>query len=150
MSRRYGIQSGSLQTYFLKQITEAMYFDPPLDPHEVNHSVVQQMPSRIREALITVDYASSATILGALSQLDAVAEDRKRMRKQNSPVGGNHGVYYTSNNQNQGVRNSNLSPGSNGNNARRVGNNSVLITITDLRRYNQRARPCTRTVPNGY
>lgn len=95
-SRKHTGQSGTLQTFFLKQITEAEYFSPPLDPYELNYTVVQQLPIRVRKSLVTVDYTDSNSIANSLSQLDMVNEERDRFHRatpnQNNSCNNNHGT----------------------------------------------------------
>ena len=94
LSSPYTVQSGSLQTYFFKQITEAQYFDPPLDPLEINYTIIQQLPTQVQNSLISIDYTSMDAISGALSKLDAIANERERL-KRNNPTN----TSYSSNNR---------------------------------------------------
>lgn len=54
---------------FLNKL-EAQYFQPKMDAYELHYSVVQQMPLRVREALVAVDYADGKNIIKTLAQLD--------------------------------------------------------------------------------
>lgn len=89
-SRRHTGQSGPLQTFFLKQITEAQYFNPALDPYELNYTVVQQLPVRVRESLVTADYTDTNAIAHSLSQLDMVNEERDRFHRPPSNQNNNY------------------------------------------------------------
>ena len=70
LAKRFDSSDGNLQTYFLKQVKEAQHFVPRMDAYELHYIVIQQMPIRVREALVTVDFTDIKKIQQALSQLD--------------------------------------------------------------------------------
>ncbi|XP_046614681.1 uncharacterized protein LOC124302493 [Neodiprion virginianus] len=82
-SRKYKSQDGSLQMYFFKQIVEAKYFTPKLDVFEVNYTIIQQLPNRIRDILATVNFSDTKQIEQTLSQLDSTYQERENEKRQN-------------------------------------------------------------------
>ncbi|KAK2577040.1 hypothetical protein KPH14_012851, partial [Odynerus spinipes] len=98
-NRRYQYGGRSMVEYFQEQLREARYFDPPLTEYEVNYSILQQYPMRIREALAVINYESTDVILQALGQVGDFQEERynnndrrKNNRTENTPV--NHVSLY--------------------------------------------------------
>lgn len=84
-SRRYAMGDGTMQSYFLRQASVAQYFSPKLDQYEINYSVVQQLPMRARDVLVTVDYAATNVVARALAQLDASYEENRNRESRRSP-----------------------------------------------------------------
>lgn len=80
--RRYKQSDGNLRTYYLKQVKEAQYFEPKMSDYEINYSIVQQMPYRIKESMIAIDFSKTAVIEAALSQLDAIQEEKDNDQKR--------------------------------------------------------------------
>lgn len=80
-SKRYKSQDGSLQTYFFKQLRDAKYFVPKLDQYEINYTIVQTLPWRVRDALATVNLADTKAVESAISYLDSCHEDREKERR---------------------------------------------------------------------
>lgn len=78
--RKYKSSDGSMHSYFYKQLKETRYFDPPLTPYEINYSIIQQLPSRIRSNLSTVNFSDSNSVAQALAQIDLAQEDFERQR----------------------------------------------------------------------
>ncbi|KAK2575340.1 hypothetical protein KPH14_012742 [Odynerus spinipes] len=99
LSRRYRQQEGALQDYFYKQIRAARYFEPEMSTYEINYSVAQQFPIRIREALSTVDYSCTSAMVQALAQLESIQRERETERRRNLWEEGR------ANNQRNGVAN---------------------------------------------
>ena len=64
-SRRYTSADSSMQSYFFQQSTAAQYFTPKLEQYEINYSVVQQLPMRARDALVTIDYGNTNAVARA-------------------------------------------------------------------------------------
>lgn len=79
--RKYKSGDGSMHTYFYKQIKETRYFEPPLTPYEINFTIVQQFPPRVRSSLATINYNDSNRIAQALSQLDLAQENFIRQKE---------------------------------------------------------------------
>ena len=113
LAKRFDPTRGNLQSYFLQQIKEAQYFLPKMESYEVNFIIVQQMPIRVREALVTVDYSSMDKVLQALAQLDATFIDKNNIQKKSynksnqspSQSGNYHGI---DNRDRQNVRSSHV------------------------------------------
>lgn len=81
------------------------------------------MPARIRESLVTVDYASSSAISAALAQLDMVSDERERAKKGNISANTYSGNYHNGQ-TNRGPPNSNSTPTAPSNFPRRPAVNS--------------------------
>ena len=81
LSQRFDPNQGNLQTFFLNQVKEAKYFVPKMESYEVNFSIVQQMPIRVREALVAIDFSDMNKGLQALSQLDATHAEKSLNQK---------------------------------------------------------------------
>ena len=84
-SRRYTSAESSMQSYFFKQSSAAQYFIPKLEQYEINYSVVQQLPMRARDALVTIDYGNTNAVARALAQLDASFEESKSRDVRRNP-----------------------------------------------------------------
>lgn len=100
LAKRFDGNKGNLQTYFLNQIRDAQYFIPRLEAYELHYTVIQQMPTRIRDALATVDFSNFDKISQALSQLDLTFQEKTNNRKQTVDSGG-HAENPTENRGNQ-------------------------------------------------
>lgn len=48
-----------------------------MDQYEINYSVVQQLPMRARDALVTIDYGDINIVARALAQLDLSFEENR-------------------------------------------------------------------------
>lgn len=88
-SRRYSWKDGSLHSYFQQQLRETRFFDPPLTPYEINFTIIQQLPQRIRAVLATVNFSETNLITQALTQIDSSQEDMtqdrgREVRNQNN------------------------------------------------------------------
>lgn len=81
-SKRYQKQDGSLQTYFFKQVREAKYFTPKLSQFEINYTIIQQLPWRIRDALATVNMNDLKSVENAISYLDLDFEERENDKRK--------------------------------------------------------------------
>lgn len=84
-ARRYAQSDQSMQSYFHKQASVAQYFTPKLDQYEINYSVVQQLPMRARDALVTINYGDTNAVARALAQLDASFEESKNREIRRNP-----------------------------------------------------------------
>ncbi|KAK2578319.1 hypothetical protein KPH14_012620 [Odynerus spinipes] len=84
LSRRYRYTDGSMLEYFYKQLRAALHFEPELNKYEINYSIIQQFPVRVREATASVDYTDVNSIAQALSRLDGVQRDRDFYKKRNA------------------------------------------------------------------
>ncbi|KAK2577556.1 hypothetical protein KPH14_000789 [Odynerus spinipes] len=81
--------------YFQGQIREAQYFDPPLTSYEINYSIIQQYPMRIRETLAVINYENTDAILQALEQVGEFQDEKynqnerrkNNYRTENATVG---------------------------------------------------------------
>ncbi|XP_046416733.1 putative uncharacterized protein DDB_G0272516 [Neodiprion fabricii] len=98
-SRRYNQQDGSLQTYFFKQLKEAKYLLPKLDQFEINYTIIQQLPYKIRDTLATVNMADTKIIEQALSQLDVNYEERNNNKHKYQNQSNNNQVNNVNNMQ---------------------------------------------------
>ena len=93
LSRRYRANDGSYQEYFYKQLRNAKYFEPELTTYEITFSVIQQFPSRVREALASVNYENTEAVLQVLARLDALQRERDGDRRHNNAWEGNQNNY---------------------------------------------------------
>ncbi|KAK2577568.1 hypothetical protein KPH14_012858 [Odynerus spinipes] len=118
-ARRFDPRKETLQTFFLFQITEARWFLPKLDQYTINYRVVQQLPVRVREALVTIDFSNVSTVTTALAQLDLTYEERENDRRR--IVDRNHNRNNYTNNDTARIRGLRMTRYSNGsvNNFRR-------------------------------
>ena len=87
--KRYRLSDGSLLLYFYQQVKASQHIEPIMSSYEVNYSIVQQLPSRIREILSVVDYSNTHIIAQALEQLDANREIDKEVDKPRTVWGRN-------------------------------------------------------------
>lgn len=62
-SRRFSPKKGNLQSYFMNKIYEAQYLFSEMDIGEIFYRIIQQMPNRVKDALVTVDYLNFEKIL---------------------------------------------------------------------------------------
>lgn len=92
-TRRYKAHENTLQTYYLKQAKEAQYFEPKLTDYEINYSIIQQMPVRVRENLVAIDFSDNNLVETALAQLDLAQEEREREKRRNSQPNNNDQAY---------------------------------------------------------
>ena len=53
-----------------------------MESYEVHFCIIQQMPFRVREALVAVDFSDLSKVLQALAQLDATYTKRKSNQKE--------------------------------------------------------------------
>lgn len=100
-SKRYNTQEGSLQTYFFKQLKEARYLRPKLEQFEINYTIIQQLPQRIRNILATVNMSDVKAIEQALSHLDVNWEEKSNNRQQSQGSNNQANNWQTQNNQQQ-------------------------------------------------
>ncbi|XP_048514938.1 uncharacterized protein LOC125501868 [Athalia rosae] len=107
LSRRYRQQDGSLLTYFYKQLRDTRHFQPKLPTYEINYLIAQQLPSRVRTALATVDLANTNLVVQVLSQLDEVHEEYEK--RESGRVNGHHYNNQGQNSGNKNIRSANLS-----------------------------------------
>ncbi|XP_015601599.1 uncharacterized protein LOC107270787 [Cephus cinctus] len=78
--RRYKLSDGNMLTYFYEQVKAAQYLSPRIGNYEIHYTIIQQLPVRVREILVTVDYADATIIVQALEQL---AKSRKWEAERN-------------------------------------------------------------------
>ncbi|KAK2577109.1 hypothetical protein KPH14_011877 [Odynerus spinipes] len=83
LSRQYRQHEGALQNYFYRQIRAARYLEPEMSIYEINYSIAQQFPIRIREALSAVDYANTSAMAQALAQLELLQKERETEGRRN-------------------------------------------------------------------
>lgn len=81
-ARRFEPGKSTLQSYFLSQYKEAQYFLPIPEVYEINYSIIQQLPIRVREALTAIDYSEVNKVTQALAHLDLTHEERENSRKR--------------------------------------------------------------------
>ena len=67
--------------YLFSQYKEARYFLPMLGSYEINYSIIQQLPLRVREALTAIDYSDRNKLTQALAHLDLTHEERENGRR---------------------------------------------------------------------
>ncbi|XP_043474362.1 uncharacterized protein LOC122506313 [Leptopilina heterotoma] len=79
-SRRFIPKRGNLQSYFMNQIYEAQYLFSEMDIGEIFYRIIQQMPNRVKDALVTVDYLNFDKILQSLVNLDLIYQDKQNAR----------------------------------------------------------------------
>lgn len=83
-SARYSPSSGTLHEFYQRQVKAARYFEPPLTDYEVNYYVVGQLPERVREVMVSVDYHDAKAVSQTLARLDntyRVGEERRTHRR---------------------------------------------------------------------
>lgn len=85
LSKRFNPATDQLNSYFLNQIRDAQYFTPKLENYELHYTVIQQLPTRAREILSTVDFTDVDKITDVLSQLDVTFSDQKANFKRSIP-----------------------------------------------------------------
>lgn len=102
-SRKYKVNDGSMQSYFYKQIREAQYFEPPLSAYEINYTIVQQLPLRVKTNLAAINFAETNAVSRALAQLDMSQEEFSHQKEfknnQKTITHGINQVYCTSSRQ---------------------------------------------------
>lgn len=74
-TRRYTPRDGSLHAYFNQQLHETRHFDPPLTAYKKNYTIVQQLPSRVRGMVSSVNFADTEALSRTLTQIDGSQED---------------------------------------------------------------------------
>lgn len=87
LARKFETNKETLIAYFQRQVKEAQYFLPKIDDFEIHYTIISQMPIRVREALVTVDFSDYNEISQALTQLDLTFNDKIMTHKEsNGPV----------------------------------------------------------------
>ncbi|KAK2574868.1 hypothetical protein KPH14_012964, partial [Odynerus spinipes] len=84
LSQRYRYNEGTMQEYFYKQRRMAKNLEPHMSAYELNYTIVQQFPMRIREALAACDHSDIDAVAQALSRLDSIQRDRDFEKKRNA------------------------------------------------------------------
>lgn len=83
-SAKYSPSSGTLHEFYQRQVKAARYFEPPLTDYEVNYYVLGQLPERVREVVVSVDYYDVKAVGQALARLDNTCrfgEERRTHRR---------------------------------------------------------------------
>ncbi|XP_048513868.1 uncharacterized protein LOC125501641 [Athalia rosae] len=82
LTRRYESQNGSLQTYFYDQISEAQYFQPKYTDYELHYHIIQQLPIKYRQNLVSIDYSNAKNVAQVLAHMDLNNEARENEKKR--------------------------------------------------------------------
>lgn len=72
----------SLESYFLKQFSEAVHFIPKMEKYEINFKIIDQLPFDIQRALIGFDYHDENKILRSLSRMDSIAKQKEKIDRK--------------------------------------------------------------------
>ena len=140
-ARRYTSADQAMQSYFLKQASGAQYFTPKLDQYEINYSVVQQLPMRARDALVTIDYGDTNAVARALAQLDLSFEENRNRESRRSPPSHNSAFQPSSPNTSGNNRVSHYTTSSPTNNNTNVPSKPSLAPAYRTRRMDVEAAP---------
>lgn len=89
-SKRFDPSKDQLTSYFLSQVKDAQYFSPPLENYELFYTIIQQLPTRVRELLSTIDFSDLSKITQVLSQLDLTFRDKQENSKKMPSVHSNY------------------------------------------------------------
>lgn len=82
--RKYTHSNLSLQSFYLKQINEAIDFTPKMEKYEINYIVFKQFPLYVQQALVGVDMKEESKIIQALNRLDMIAQEKEKIEKRSN------------------------------------------------------------------
>lgn len=84
LQRKFEGSKETLVTYFQRQVQEAQYILPKMEDYEIFYTIVSQMPIRVREAMVTVDFNSYNKVSQSLTQLDFTFHDKLFSHKKSN------------------------------------------------------------------
>ena len=82
LSKRYRHTDGAMQEYFYQQLRAARFVEPEFSKYEINYSIVQQFPFRVREFLASIDCEDTGAVAQILAGLDSTQRERDMERRR--------------------------------------------------------------------